>query len=57
MLRDGFKEFVAKVWSQPCKGSNIVRWQNKTRILRQKIRGWNLNADAAYRKRQERNFS
>lgn len=37
MLRDGFKEFVTKIWLTQYKGSVIEQWQQKMRDLRKKL--------------------
>ena len=50
MMRDGFKEFVIKIWSAKYHGDTIEQWQRRMRVFRQKVRGWILNSDAWYRK-------
>ena len=43
MLKEGFKEFVHKVWDVQIVGNNIERWQKKLRLFRQKVRVWKLD--------------
>ena len=52
MLMEGFREFVEKNWNINCKGSSLDIWQTKLRNIRQKIRGWIINDNVAYRKRK-----
>lgn len=51
MHMEGFKEFVEKNWEVRCNGSSMDTWQKRLRNIRQKIKGWVLNANAMYRKR------
>uniref|UniRef100_A0A453BYH2 Uncharacterized protein n=1 Tax=Aegilops tauschii subsp. strangulata TaxID=200361 RepID=A0A453BYH2_AEGTS len=42
--REGFIELIAREWDRATGGiSNIERWQNKIRHLRQFLRGWAKN--------------
>lgn len=50
MLREGFREMVVKIWNDHYEGSHIEQWQQNLRVLRRNIRGWNINANAWYRK-------
>ena len=50
---EGFKEFVEKNWEVRCNGSSMDTWQKRLRNIRQKIKGWVLNANAMYRKRKK----
>uniref|UniRef100_A0A453RB20 Uncharacterized protein n=1 Tax=Aegilops tauschii subsp. strangulata TaxID=200361 RepID=A0A453RB20_AEGTS len=42
--REGFCDLIATEWAKECSGiSNVDRWQNKIRHLRQFLRGWAKN--------------
>jgi hypothetical protein len=42
-----FEELMNKVWTTKVEGGRAIdRWQNKTRLLRKKAKGWNANAEA-----------
>ena len=45
--REGFDDLVKKVWLENGdKGSSIDRWQNRHRMLRKNLKGWNKNVGA-----------
>lgn len=51
MLRENFHQLVVNSWSKEVRGrTNIERWQNKIRRLRQFLRGWVKNVSGAYKK-------
>lgn len=41
---------VINAWAHEFHGSNIEKWQKKLRWLREKLRGWDINERAWYRK-------
>jgi hypothetical protein len=50
----GFELVVAKFWNAPCHLSKAIdRWQFKIRNLRQGLRGWSANIEAAQHKRKQ----
>lgn len=49
--REGVKEIIEKIWtSAPVHLDNLDRWQWILRNLRKKLKGWNRNVDALYKK-------
>ena len=50
MLTEGFTEFLCKVWSETYHGDSLEKCQERLRNLRKKVRGWDKNANAWYRK-------
>ena len=54
MLMEGFREFVEKNWNIKYRGSSLDIWQSKCRNIRQKIKGWLINANVVYRKRKKK---
>lgn len=48
MLREGFRDFVVKIWSTQYEGNIIDQWQQRMKESRQKVRGCILNSDAWY---------
>ena len=54
-IRDGFFDMVADIWRQECHGTtSLQRWQNKTRRLRQYLRGWARHTAGVYKKEKKR---
>jgi hypothetical protein len=54
LLKEGFFEVVSEVWNKETRGSTpMQRWQNKTRRLRQFLRGWAKNMNGAYKKEKQ----
>uniref|UniRef100_A0A452Z307 Uncharacterized protein n=1 Tax=Aegilops tauschii subsp. strangulata TaxID=200361 RepID=A0A452Z307_AEGTS len=48
--RERFMELIATEWARDSGGSsNMVRWQNKIRHLRQFLRGWAKNQSGIYK--------
>uniref|UniRef100_A0A453HI56 Uncharacterized protein n=1 Tax=Aegilops tauschii subsp. strangulata TaxID=200361 RepID=A0A453HI56_AEGTS len=48
--REGFLDLVVAEWAKELGGiSNIDRWQNKIRHLRQFLRGWAKNQSGLYK--------
>ena len=53
--KEFFLEIIAREWAKPVNGStNIERWQNKIRHLRQFLRGWARNESGIYKQEKER---
>jgi hypothetical protein len=51
---EGFFDLVAEVWNKEKRGiTPMQRWQNKIRKLRQFLRGWAANINAAYNKEKQ----
>ena len=49
--REGLRDIVEKIWKKDnIRGENIDRWQERFRLLRKNLKGWNRNIDAEYRK-------
>jgi exonuclease III len=47
----GFTDLVMSVWSAPCPCTTALDiWQYKLRLLRKKMKGWNINVEAANKK-------
>lgn len=55
LLREDFRRVLTNCWTKEIRGAtNIERWQNKIRRLRQFLRGWAKNISGAYRKEKMR---
>lgn len=51
LLREDFKDLVAKIWNEPFKSqSSIEIWQEKLRKSRRVTKGWNSNIEANLRR-------
>jgi hypothetical protein len=54
LLKEGFFEVVSEVWNKETRGNTqMQRWQNKIRRLRQFLRGWAKNMKGAYKKEKQ----
>ena len=53
--REGFLDLIAREWAKDLGGrSNVERWQNKIRHLRQFLRGWVKHRSGIYKAEKER---
>ena len=53
--REGFLDLIAREWAKDLGGrSNVERWQNKIRHLRQFLRGWAKHLSGIYKAEKER---
>jgi len=54
LLRDGFRDLVAKIWSDVHTGTTAMeRWHAKVRKLRQYLRGWAKNVSGSNKKEKK----
>jgi hypothetical protein len=50
LLREEFRDMVAKTWNAPIKGKTAIdRWQEKVRRFRKITKGWSKNIEANLR--------
>ena len=53
--REGFLDLIAREWAKDSGGrTNVERWQNKIRHLRQFLRGWAKHLGGIYKDEKER---
>ena len=53
--REGFLDLIAREWAKDTGGgTNVERWQNKIRHLRQFLRGWAKHLSGIYKAEKER---
>uniref|UniRef100_A0A453PHD6 Uncharacterized protein n=1 Tax=Aegilops tauschii subsp. strangulata TaxID=200361 RepID=A0A453PHD6_AEGTS len=49
--KENFLDIIAREWVKPVSGnSNVERWQNKIRHIRQFLRGWAKNESGIYKR-------
>lgn len=54
LLREGFRDMVAQIWSQDWGGTSALeKWQNKIRKVRQHLRGWAKNISGSNKKEKK----
>jgi hypothetical protein len=58
LQEEGFKEMIKRIWDCSCPLDEPIEvWQFKTRLLRRKLKGWNINVEAALKKEKKSSLS
>ena len=52
--RPDLKDIIKKVWEKNYRGSRLHRWQEKFRLLRKSLKGWDRNVRGKYKKNRKR---